>query len=169
MIHNQYQFTLWATSMPAISSIQFTQDQVRTLTGVTVETVRHWRKAVAYLSTKTGKVARFSFTDVVGLAVTSEIVNSLGVHIGIVSSGIDALFRLLGQISPASLHSATVLVTRTEAILYKDGGRGRSIPAPAVIVPLAPFVAKIQQQMMPTAMGPFSATQPSSPKIRRKA
>jgi hypothetical protein len=162
-------FTLCATGMSVISTIQFTQDHVRTLTGVSVEAVRHWRKTVTYLSTKTGKVARFSFTDVVGLAVTSEIVNSLGVHIGTVSSGIDALFRLLNQISPASLDSATVLVTGTDAVLYREDGRSLSIATPALIVPLAPFVAKIRHQMMPTAMGPYSATQPSSQKMRRKA
>src|ERR1035437_393926 len=122
--------------MPVIASIQFTQDQVRTLTGVSVETVRHWRKVVAYLSTKTGKAARYSFTDVVGLAVTFEIVNSLGVHIGTVSAGVDALFRLLGQIGPASIDSAIILVTPTDAILCEDDGPGLSLFAPAVVVPL---------------------------------
>jgi len=156
--------------MPDVSSIHFTQDQVRTLTGVSVETVRHWRKAVAYLSTKTGKVARFSFTDVVGLAVTFEIVNSLGVHIGTLRAGIDALFRLLDQIGPTSLDSATVLVTQADAILCKDDGPGLSLSAPAVIVPLAPVVTKIQHRMMPTAMGPSPAVQVlSSQKLQRKA
>ena len=39
-------FLLSTTSMQADTAIQFTQDQMRTLTGVSTETVRHWRKAV---------------------------------------------------------------------------------------------------------------------------
>lgn len=157
--------------MPTASIIQFTQDQVRTLTGVSVEAIRHWRKNVAYLSAKTGKVARFTFTDVVGLAVTLEVVNSLGVHIGTVSAGIDALFRLLGQIGPASLDHATILITKADAILYKDDGRGNvSLSAPAVVVPLAPFVIQIKRRMMPAAIGPSPAAQPfPSEMVQRKA
>jgi hypothetical protein len=152
--------------MGNVASIQFTQDQVRALTGVPVETVRHWRKTVAYLSTKTGKLARFSFTDVVGMAVTYEIVNSLGVHIGTVRTGIDALFRLLAKIGPASLGCTTILVTTADAVLCKDDARG--LAAPAVIVPMAPIVARIQHQIMPASIGPVSVT--SSPQIfQRKA
>lgn len=63
--------------MPTITTIQFTQDQMRTVTGVSIETVRHWRKIVPYLATKAGKAARFSFADLLGLAVTNELVGSL--------------------------------------------------------------------------------------------
>ena len=54
--------------MSSITAIHFTQDQMRTLTGVSVETVRHWRKTIPYLATKTGKAARFSFAELLGLA-----------------------------------------------------------------------------------------------------
>jgi hypothetical protein len=57
--------------MLTVSTIQFTQEQARTLTDVSVETIRHWRKVVPSLANKPGKSARFTFSDVVGLAVTS--------------------------------------------------------------------------------------------------
>jgi len=155
--------------MPGISIIQFTQDQVRTLTGVSSEAVRHWRKAVPYLSAKTGKTARFSFADVIGLAVTMEIVHSLGVHIGTLSGGIDALFRLLSRARPAALKSGTIVVTRTDAQLHNTEGRTVTLPATAVIVSLEPLVAKIQKQIMPTSMGPASATRPLAQELQRNA
>src|SRR3569833_451825 len=96
--------------MPTIIAIQYTQDQMRALTGVSVETVRHWRKAVPYMATKTGKAARFSFADLLGLAVTNELVRSQGVHIGTVSSGVDALFRLLADASAQVLDGGVVFV-----------------------------------------------------------
>ena len=137
--------------MSEVTAIQFTQDQTRTLTGVSAETVRHWRKAIPYLSSKTGKAARFSFTDLLALAITNELVNSLGVHIATVSTGVDALFRLLTICGPASLDGAVVFVTATEAILREVGPDGiGQVPAkPALTIALAPLITRIQQHMLP--------------------
>lgn len=139
--------------MPAVSAIQFTQDQARTLTGVSVETIRHWRKTIPYLAAKTGKTARFTFADLVGLAVTNALVSSLGAHIAALSGGVDTLFRLLATIGPVSMGSAIVLVTATDASLYEPGadGIGSLSFAPALMVPLAPLVANIQRHMLPIA------------------
>lgn len=144
-------FTLLTTEMPAISAIQFTQDQARTVTGVSVETVRHWRKTIPYLAAKTGKAARFTFADLVGLAVTNTLVSSLGVQIAALSSGVDALFRLLATIAPSSLDSAIVLITATGTSLYEPGADGvDQLPStPALMVPLTPLVANIQRYMLP--------------------
>lgn len=138
--------------MPAIAAIQFTQDQARTLTGVSVETVRHWRKTIPYLAAKTGKSARFTFADVVGLAVTNTMVSSFGAQITALSGGVDALFRLLAHDSPASLENAFVLVTPTEAVIYEEPisvSIERLSVVPALLVPLAPLVADIQRHMLP--------------------
>lgn len=138
--------------MSEVTAIQFTQDQARTLTSVSAETVRHWRKAIPYLSSKTGKAARFTFADLLGLAITHELVNSFGVHIATMSTGVDALFRLLTASGPAALDGAIVFITSTEATLYEAGaeGIGQVVPAkPALMIPLAPLIAKIQRHMLP--------------------
>ena len=158
--------------MPAVSTIQFTQDQARTLTGVSVETVRHWRKAIPYLAAKTGKTARFTYADLVGLAVTDALVGSLGAHIAAVSGGVDALFRLLATVGPTSLDSAIVLVTATDASLYEPiaDGIGRLSSAPALTVPLAPLVANIQRHMLPIAPISPQVALPFPPKsVRSRA
>lgn len=141
-------------NIPEVIAIQFTQDQTRTLTGVSVETVRHWRKAIPYLSSKTGKAARFSFTDLLGLAITNELVNSFGVHIAAMSAGVDALFRLLAMSGPTSLDGAVVFVTATEAILREAGPDGiGQVPAkPALTIALAPLITRIQQRMLPAML-----------------
>lgn len=139
--------------MAEITAIQFTQDQTRTLTGVSAETVRHWRKAIPYLSSKTGKAARFSFADLVGLAVTNELVKSFGVHIATVSNGVDAMFGLLASSNPTSLHDAVAFITPTEAIVREAGtdGIGRVMGKSAIAIPLAPYVEKIQRHVLPAA------------------
>ena len=120
--------------MSAVTAIQYTQDQMRTLTGVSVETVRHWRKTVPYLASKTGKAARFTFADLLGLAVTNELVSSLGVHIATVSVGVDALFRLLGTSSALALNGSVAFVTATSATLCDIGPEGIG-PAPTQPTP----------------------------------
>lgn len=151
--------------MSEITAIQFTQDQTRTLTGVSVETVRHWRKAIPYLSSKTGKAARFTFADLLGLAVTHELVNSFGVHIAALSAGVDSLFRLLATSTPASLDGAIVLVTATEAILCE--GPSQALARPALIIPLAPFIMHIQRQVLPIAPTSNQAELPFPPEAVR--
>lgn len=158
--------------MSEITAIQFTQDQARTLTGVSSETVRHWRKTIPYLSSKTGKAARFSFTDLVGLAVTSELVKSFGVHITIVSTGVDSMFALLASCNPASMDNTIVFITPTEAILRETGLDGIDwVPSkPTIAIPLAPYVEKIQQHVLPVVHVSRQAVLPFSfEAIRSKA
>ncbi|MHB8473452.1 MAG: hypothetical protein ACYDC8_11555 [Gammaproteobacteria bacterium] len=158
--------------MSEITAIQFTQDQTRTLTGVSVETVRHWRKAIPYLSSKTGKAARFTFADLLGLAVTHELVNSFGVHIATLSAGVDSLFRLLAASGPASLDGAIVFITATEATLYEAGveGIGQAPTKPALVIPLAPLMARIQRHMLPVMPVSSQTVLPFPPEaVRSKA
>lgn len=158
--------------MSAVTAIQYTQDQMRTLTGVSVETVRHWRKTVPYLASKTGKAARLTFADLLGLAVTNELVSSLGVHIATVSVGVDALFRLLGTSSALALNGSVAFVTATSATLCDIGpeGIGPAPTQPTLVIPLDPLIMRLQQHMLPIVPTPSQAALPFPPEaIRSRA
>ena len=145
--------------MTVVTAIQFTQDQMRTLTGVSAETVRHWRKAIPYLAAKTGKAARFSFADLLGLAVTHELVNSLGVHIRTVSVGVDALFRLLSNATTPVLDGGVALITPTEASVRESANLGVSANAePTLAIALDPLISRLQRHVLPDAPFPNQAT-----------
>lgn len=139
------------------------------LTGVTAETFRHWRKSVPYLTAKAGKAARFSFAELIALAIVNELVNSLGVHIGSVSVGVNHLFGLLAQANSSVLLEAIAFVTPTNAELHD----GRSLsPAtllgkPTLVIPLNPLIARMQQHMLPLAPGSDQAALPFPPKAIR--
>lgn len=165
----KHPFALCTTEMPEFSTIQFTQDQARTLTGVSVESVRHWRKAIPYLASKTGKTARFTFADLVSLGVTHVLVSSLGIQITALNVGIDSLFRLLATIGPTSFDGVIVLVTTNEASFYEPGadGYGKLPSAPALMVPLAPLVANIQRHMLPIPPISPQAALPFPPEVIR--
>jgi hypothetical protein len=163
-------FTLSTTRMPDIPTIQFTQDQARTLTGVSVETVRHWRRAIPYLAGRTGKAARFSFADVVALAVTHELVNVFRVHIGTISGGVDGLFRLLAERGAGTLEGAIVCITATQATLQEadDAETGLRFSEAAIMVPLTPVLVRIQRHMLPTPPVAGQSALPFPPAIVRR-
>ena len=154
--------------MSSITAIHFTQDQMRTLTGVSVETVRHWRKTIPYLATKTGKAARFSFAELLGLAITHELVNSLGVHIGTVSVGVDALFRLLSNSSVPILEGGVALITPTAALLHESANWSISaVAGPTLAIALDPLISRLQQHVLPVSQFPGQATLPFLPEAVR--
>ena len=149
---------------------QFTQDQMRTVTGVSIETVRHWRKIVPYLATKAGKAARFSFADLLGLAVTNELVGSLGVHIGSVSAGVDKLFELLTAANAPALEGAIAYITSTSASLQESSSWNtttRALKQPALVIPLDPLIAQLQQHMLPMMPAPTQTALPFPPEAVR--
>ena len=154
--------------MPGFTVIQFTQDQMRSLTGISAETVRHWRKTIPYLATKTGKAARFSFAELLGLAVTHELVNSLGVHIGTVSNGVDALFRLLEESAAPVLEGGVAVITPTAASV-RDSGSWSIDPSasPTLAIPLNPLISRLQQHVLPVAPPPSQASLPFPPEAVR--
>jgi hypothetical protein len=153
--------------MPPLATIQFTQEQARALTGVSVETIRHWRGVIPYLSSKPGKSARFTFGDVVGLAVTRELIN-LGIRIANVSHGVEALFICLTQAGPSMLQGGIALVTTTGASIVRpdDVSRLRSQES-GLVVPLDPLIARIREHMLPIEPGGEQASLPFPPQIAR--
>ena len=154
--------------MLTVSPIQFTQEQARTLTGVTTETIRHWRKAISYLERKPGKAARFTFADVVGLAVTQELTNGLGVRITNICAGVEALFQQLAQVAPTMLESGIALVTaETAAIVRGEELNGPGLDQSSLVIPLRPLVLRIREHMMPMAPGPEQASLPFPPQVAR--
>jgi hypothetical protein len=155
--------------MSEVIAIQYTQDQMRTLTGVSVETLRHWRKVVPYLASKSGKAARFTFTDLLGLGVTNELVSSLGVHIATVNVGVDGLFRLLSTSSALALNGSAAFVTPTSATLsyFSAVGIGPAPAQPTLVIPLDPLIARLQQHMLPIVPAPSQAALPFPPKAVR--
>ncbi len=138
---------------------------MRTLTGVSVETLRHWRKTVPYLASKTGKAARFSFADLLGLAVANELVSSLGVHIGSVSAGVDALFNLLASANTPEMDGAIVFITSTTASLHESSSWSAEglLSQPTLAIPIDPLIARLQKHMLPVMPTPAQAALPFPP------
>ena len=154
--------------MSETTAILFTQEQARTLTGVSVETIRHWRKIVPCLAAKPGKAARFTFADVVGLAVTRELISTFGVHIASIGQGVSSLFRALSEARAASLEGATAILTTTDASLVSAHDiMAWRLPGPALAIPLDPVIGRLRRQMMPIIPTVEQTTLPFIPRAVR--
>ena len=136
----------------SLTTIQFTQEQARDIARVSPGDVRQWRKSVVYLDFKTGKAARFAFSDLVGLALTRELTGTLGARISEIGVGVDALFRALAEARPAHLEGLIALVERADARLVPTHDLvGRQVQGPALIAPCDPILVEIGARMMPVA------------------
>ena len=144
-----------------LQTIQFTQEQARDIVGVSPGDVRQWRKVVPYLAAKPGKAARFTFGDLVGLAITSELTGNMGARISEIGEGVNALFCALAETGPAHLEGLVAIVERTGAKLVaaKDV-TARQFSVPAFVAPCDPIIAEIGRRMMPVAP---SSSQPALP------
>ena len=126
--------------------------------------LRQWRKAVPYLAAKPGKAARFTFSDLVGLALTSELTGTMGARISEIGTGVDSLFRALAHARPAHLEGLVALVGRANAqLIVASDLTARQISGPVFALPCDPILAGIGTRMIPFAPGYSQAALPFPP------
>lgn len=130
--------------------------------------MRQWRKAVPYLAAKPGKAARFTFSDLVSLAVTSELTGNLGARISEVGRGVDGLFRAFAEARPAHLQGLVAVVEReTARLMATSEFNARQLTRPAFVVPCDPVIAEISARMLPVTPGPSQTALPFPPQAVR--
>ncbi|WP_083554518.1 hypothetical protein [Paracoccus sp. SM22M-07] len=123
----------------AFTTIQFTQEQARDIAEVSSGDLRAWRKVVQYLAEKPGKAARFTFADLVGLIITSELTNRFGVRISDIGSSVDRLFHELADARPAHLEGFVALIDPASARLLAVGDfSAQQITVSTLVVPCDP-------------------------------
>lgn len=150
-----------------VRTLHFTQEQARDVVGISAEKLRHWRKAVPYLQRKAGKAARFTFADMLGLAVTLQVVDGLGVGIANLRTGVDKLFELLSQTEASRLFDMVAVVSIDGCRLCHAGEAPWSEVGEAVVaVPCWPLIEHLRGQLLPIPPDTQSAL-PFPPQVCR--
>lgn len=135
----------------AFTTIQFTQEQARDIAEVSSGDLRAWRKVVQYLAEKPGKAARFTFADLVGLIITSELTNRFGVRISDIGNSVDRLFHELADARSAHLEGFVALIDPASARLLAVGDfSAHQITVSTLVVPCDPIVNQISARMVPS-------------------
>lgn len=150
----------------SLQTIQFTQEQARDLAGVSPGEVRAWRKAVSYLAAKQGKSARFTFADILGLAITRRITRDFHVRISDIGDSMDALFRVLSETRPSDLEGSIALIDARTARLVSGSDLGaKSLKEPTFVVPCDQLIHDLSQRVMPLAPTSLQAALPFAPQM----
>lgn len=153
----------------SLRTIQFTQEQARDIAQVSQGDIRQWRKSVPYLAAKPGKAARFTFSDLVGLAIISELTGTLGGRISEIGEGVDALFHALADARPTHLEGIVAVIERSGARLIPAVDFTiREISGPIFMAPCDPIIAAIGARMLPVAPASSQAALPFPPHVVRK-
>lgn len=144
--------------------IHFTQEQVRALACVTPGEIRQWRKVVPCLAAKPGKSARFTFSDLVALAITGSLTRDMGARIGEIASGIDRLFVALSTARPTNLEGLIAVVGRDSAdVVSATDLNPHRLTQPVFVVPCDIVVKDIRARMLPVTMNDQQAPLPFAP------
>lgn len=126
--------------------------------------VRQWRKVIPYLASKPGKAARFSFSDLVGLAIAGDLARTMGVRISEISGGLNSLFEALSEARPVHLEGLVAIVEKENArLLLSTDLTARHIGRQAFVIPCDPIIAEIGARMMPVAPGAKQTSLPFRP------
>lgn len=150
--------------------MQFTPEQAREMAELGPETLRHWRKAVPYLSAKKGKAARFTFAEIVGLAVLRHASGCFGIQVSFVSVAIDEMFVALCRYPTLNDNGLHIRLTTEEARVVDGRDLSSDECKPAILVPLSPIVEKLNQRILPTfTVAPQRAFSFPGGSIRRQA
>lgn len=150
----------------SLQTIQFTQEQARDLAGVSPGEVRAWRNAVNYLAAKPGKAARFTFADILGLAITRKITGDFHVRISDIGGSMDALFRALSAARPSDLEGAVALIDAQTARLVAGSDLGaKTLKDPTFVVPCDQLIRDLSQRVMPIAPASLQAALPFAPQM----
>ena len=141
----------------------YTQEQARSVTGIGQEAIRHWRKYVPYLGSKSGKAARFSFGDLVGLSITRELTDALGISISQVRDAVESLFCTL-EIQTV-IPPGSIALFQGKCFLLIGGENQLNVLSgmPAALIPIDPLIEDLQSKFLsglrlpPQSVLPFSA------------
>jgi hypothetical protein len=136
--------------MGSIPAIQYTQEQARAITGVSSQALRHWRKVIPYLAEKSGKAARFSFADLIGLSAIQQVIDRMGVSVGNVQAGIESLLRILATTRLSELQNAVLLIGVDSAEVRRLDELSELFQSkPVLLVPCDPLLEQLRGYVLP--------------------
>lgn len=148
-------------------TIQFTQEQARSVVGLSPGDLRHWRKAIPYLASKVGKAARFTFADLIVLALIREVVTTFGVQISAVGKGVDKAFHLLDDHGSAQLKGACFALRADDIDLVRGSELATQFPTATLVVPCEPLVTRVANHVLPASLPRGQTSLPFPPKVLR--
>jgi hypothetical protein len=128
--------------------ITFTQAQVREALGLPPETMRHWRKVLPPLASRTRRKP-FTPGDMVALAAIRELVRSVGVNSSALAPCAASIFALCNERPWHSLTQYRLEIEGATAQLAPLRSPPSFKRSPLVIIPLSILIQELSRDLRP--------------------
>src|SRR5689334_13405855 len=118
-------------------SVRYTPGQLRGAAGVSSETYRHWKKALAPLRRYRGHSPCFTLGDLLAVAVVRAL-SDLGIRVGALTEIAEQLFALCSAAWPTLERGRLVVNLQGSKVEFLSELSEQIIDGLVVIVPLRP-------------------------------
>ncbi len=119
--------------------------QVKTLSGLTDESFRHWRRVLPSIQGRKGKKANFSHGDVLALSIIKLIVMELGINVGKLTKISTEIFTICNDRSWLELNRGIfVIEPHLNKVEYIVESEFQSASDFFIQIRCQPIIAKLQ-------------------------
>jgi hypothetical protein len=133
-------------------TMRYTPSQVRSVVGITQETLRHWRRALPSLSGLKGHAPVFRPGQLLGLAVVRVLVEEVGLPVGALHSAERDIFAICSSPQWLRLAQGHLLVRPAEGqVIFVDRVSDSDLERPAILLPLEPIVTALRLALLEVA------------------
>ncbi|MDR7155753.1 hypothetical protein J2W40_002589 [Sphingobium xenophagum] len=129
--------------------VNYTPGQLRDAVGISQETYRHWKKAIAPLRREAGHSPCFSAGDLLATAIVKILVSDYGMRVSALSALADGVFGECNSRSwPMLERSMVVLNIVSEHVAIQTEGSGLIVDTPAMVVPLGKLIESLRRTLL---------------------
>lgn len=144
--------------------MEFSQTQLRSTLGISVETFRHWKRVLPPFAQRKRYSSRFSIDDLLAAGILRRLTDQCGIRVGLLPEISQAAVEICNANSWVTLEGKTLLVDiqqRTCRIIEAtQEPTGQNL---VIVCPLSPIIALVRDAMSRTLPLAASQQRPSIP------
>lgn len=124
--------------------MRFVPAQAKEAIGISEETFRHWRQALAPLKGKRGYGPCFSPGDLLSLKVVAQL-HALGIQVRHIAPHAEALFLSCSQVAWFGLEDKTIVFDGVSIELTSVASDSKPDTRSRIVVPLRPLISELRK------------------------
>jgi hypothetical protein len=149
--------------------VQFSQTQLRSTLGISVETFRHWKRVLPPFAQRKRYTSRFSTGDLLAAGILRRLTDQCGIRVGLLPEISQATVEICNASSWASLEGKTLVVDIEQRTCRIVEATQEPIGQNVIIVcPLSPIIAVVRDAMSRVRPFPTLQRRPFTPRPARE-
>jgi len=134
--------------------MKFTPGQLRSVTSISQETYRHWKKSFPDLEKNSGKKACFSAGDLLAVLIIRQLTQGFKIQVSALSGLSQRLFSLVNSTPWFNLERSVLLVNLPDNTLEMVSATAPFTPSQSILVlPLAESTIAVRNSLLMDGQG----------------